>query len=152
MSDKIFPAKVIIFTDGGSRGNPGPSAIGVVLADEKGHVLKKYGQTIGEATNNQAEYQAVVFALKKFKSLIGGKAAAQAEVEIRSDSELLISQLSGQYKVLDSKIQSLFLAVWNLKIDYKKINFTLIPREKNEMADALANEALDQEGRAQKLI
>lgn len=152
MSDKIFPGKVIVFTDGGSRGNPGPSAIGVVLADEKGRILKKYGQTIGEATNNQAEYQAVVFALKKLKSLIGGQAAAQAEVEIRSDSELLISQLGGQYKVLDPKIQSLFLAVWNLKINYKKINFTQIPREKNEMADALANEALDQGGRAQKLL
>lgn len=152
MSDKAFPKKIIIFTDGGSRGNPGPSAIGVVLADEKGRVLKKYGQTIGGATNNQAEYQAVIFALKKLKSLIGGKAAAQAKVEIRSDSELLISQLGGQYKILDSKIQSLFLAVWNLKIDYKKIDFTLIPREKNEMADALANDALDQASRVQGLI
>lgn len=143
---------MIVFTDGGSRGNPGPSALGVVLQDEKSQILKKYGQTIGSGTNNQAEYQAVVFALKKLKSLIGGKVAAQTEVEIRSDSELLISQLSGQYKILDSKIQSLFLAVWNLKIDYKKINFTLIPREKNEMADALANEALDQVSRVQRLI
>ena len=148
MSDKIFPKKVIIFTDGGSRGNPGPSAIGVVLADEKGRVLKKYGQTIGEATNNQAEYQAVVFALKKLKALLGKKTVENLEVEIKSDSELLINQLQGKYKILDPDIQSLFIAVWNLKINYKKVEFTQIPREKN----ALANEALDQAGRTQKLI
>jgi ribonuclease HI len=144
--------KFIIYTDGGSRGNPGPAAIGAVLTDEKGKPLKKYGQEIGKATNNQAEYQAVIFALKKLKSLIGGKVAIESEVEIRSDSELLVSQLQSRYKILDKDIQSLFIAVWNLKIDYKKVSFVLIPREENEAADSLANEALDQGGRIQSLI
>lgn len=144
--------KFIINTDGGSRGNPGPAALGVVLADEKGKPLKKYGQEIGEATNNQAEYRAVIFALKKLKSLIGGKTAAESEVEIRSDSELLVSQLQGRYKILDKDIQLLFIAAWNLKIDYKKVVFVAIPREENEVADALANEALDQGGRTRTLI
>jgi len=142
----------IIYTDGGSRGNPGPSALGVVFENEKGQVLKEYGQTLGEMTNNQAEYQAVIFALKKLKSLIGGQAAQKATVEIRSDSELLVSQLQGKYKILDEKIQPLFILVWNLKLDYKKVSFVLIPREKNKKADFLANEALDQAGRERRLI
>jgi len=144
--------KLIVYTDGASRGNPGPASIGVVIGDEKGEEIKKYSQFIGQSTNNQAEYEAVIFALKKIKSLFGGKKIANMEVEIRSDSELLTSQLSGKYKILDKNIQDLFIKVWNLKIDYKKVEFVLVPREKNKMADFLANEALDQEGRVQRLI
>jgi len=144
--------KLIIYTDGASRGNPGPASIGVVISDEKGKEIKKYSQFIGQSTNNQAEYEAVIFALKKIKALLGKKTAENLEVEIRSDSELLTSQLSGGYKILDKNIQDLFIKVWNLKIDYKKVNFVLVPREKNTMADFLANEALDQEDRVQRLI
>jgi len=144
--------KLIVYTDGASRGNPGPASIGVVIGDEKEKEIKKYGQAIGQATNNQAEYEAVVFALKKIKSLFGGKKTANMEVEIRSDSELLVNQLQGSYKILDANIQTLFIKIWNLKIDYKKVNFVLVPREKNQKADFLANEALDQEGRIQRLI
>ena len=144
--------KLIIYTDGASRGNPGPASIGVVISDEIGKEIKKYSQFIGQSTNNQAEYEAVIFALKKIKALLGKKTAENLEVEIRSDSELLTSQLSGGYKILDKNIQDLFIKVWNLKIDYKKVNFVLVPREKNTMADFLANEALDQEDRVQRLI
>lgn len=145
--------KFIIYTDGGSRGNPGPSAIGVVIRDEKENILKKYSQCLaGNLTNNEAEYEAVIFALKKFKALFGSKTTESSEIEIRSDSELLINQMQGLYKILEPKIQQLFLKVWNLKIDFKKIKFTLIPREKNKEADKLVNEALDNEFRAQKLI
>jgi ribonuclease HI len=135
--------KIIIYTDGGSRGNPGSSAIGVVFCNEKGEVIKKYSEQIGEATNNEAEYQAVIFALKKFKALFGNKLAGQSEIELRADSELLVKQLNGEYKILEPKIQTLFLAVWNLKLDFKKVKFKIIPREKNKEADRLVNEALD---------
>jgi len=138
-----FMKKIIIYTDGGSRGNPGPSAVGVVFCNEKGEVIKKYSEEIGEATNNEAEYKAVIFSLKKFKALFGNKLASQSEIELRADSELLIKQLNGEYKILEPKIQSLFLTAWNLKLDFKKIKFKIIPREKNKTADRLVNEALD---------
>ena len=136
--------KIIIYTDGGSRGNPGPGAVGVVFCNEKGEIFEKYSQYLGENfTNNEAEYQAVIFALKKFKSLFGKKLAKNSEIELRSDSELLIKQLRGEYKILEPKIQPLFIAVWNLKLDFKKVKFTHISREKNKEADRLVNEALD---------
>jgi len=143
MFGKKYMRKIIIFTDGGSRGNPGPGAIGVVFCNEKGQPFKKYSEYLGEnITNNEAEYKAAIFALKKFKALFGKKIVARSEVEVKSDSELLIKQLNGEYKIIDGKIQSLFLETWNLKIDFKKIKFSLIPREKNEEADRLVNEAL----------
>jgi len=129
--------KIIIYTDGGSRGNPGPSGIGAVI-DGKG-----YFEFIGQATNNEAEYQAVIFALKKAKALFGKKTAKETEVELKSDSELLIKQLNGQYKISEPRIQQLFLQAWNLKIDFGKVNFILIPREQNKEADKLVNQALD---------
>jgi ribonuclease HI len=145
--------KIIIYTDGGSRGNPGPAAIGFVFCNERGEVLKKYSQYLGESfTNNEAEYQAVIFALDKFKQIFGKKLAGRSEIEVRSDSELLIKQLSGEYKILEPKIQSLFLTVWNLKLDFKKVKFKLIFREKNKEADSLVNEAFSEELRTQKLI
>lgn len=138
--------KLIIYADGGSRGNPGPSAIGVIIGD------KQYSEHIGEATNNEAEYRAVIFALKKAKALFGKKVIKTSEVEIKSDSELLIRQLNGEYKILDAKIQPLFLKAWNLKIDLGKVKFTLIPREKNKPADRLVNEALDAQTKTQTLF
>jgi len=145
--------KIIIYTDGGSRGNPGLAGIGVVFNNEKGHIIKKYSEYLGDnLTNNEAEYKACIFALKKFKLLFGKKLAASTEVELRSDSELLTQQLSGKYKVLDSKIQPLFLELWNLKIDFKNVKFKSIPREKNKEADRLVNEALDNVAKTQKLF
>jgi len=144
--------KIIIYTDGGSRGNPGPSAIGVVFCNERGEIFKKYSEYLGETTNNEAEYRAVIFALKKFKALFGKKLAKSSEIELRSDSELLIKQLNGEYKILEPKIQSIFIEIWNLKLDFKKVRFKLISREKNQEADRLVNEALDNKSRTQSLF
>ncbi|MFH1423698.1 MAG: ribonuclease HI family protein [Candidatus Nealsonbacteria bacterium] len=144
--------KILICTDGGSRGNPGPSAFGVVICDETGKVLKEYGETIGVRTNNEAEYEAVVFALKKVKALYGKDVLKNSEVEVRSDSELLVKQMNGEYKIMEPKIQELFLKVWNLKTEFKKLKFVAVGREKNREADKLVNQALDGSGRAQTLF
>jgi ribonuclease HI len=145
--------KIIIFIDGGSRGNPGPAGIGVVFCNEKGQCFKKYSEYLGDnMTNNEAEYQALIFALRKFKALFGKELAKNTDIEIKSDSELLVKQVRGEYKILELKIQSLFLVVWNLRIDFKKIKFTLIPREKNKEADAMVGESLDNRERSQKLL
>jgi ribonuclease HI len=145
--------KIIIYTDGGSRGNPGPAAAGVVFCNEKGEILKKYSQYLGDGlTNNEAEYQAVIFALNKFKSLFGKKLSQNSELEIRSDSELLINQLNGKYKILTPEIQSLFVTIWNLKLDFKNVKFKHISREKNKEADYLVNEVLNEIERTQKLV
>jgi len=140
---KIFK-KLILFTDGGSRGNPGNAGVGVVICDQKENILKEYGEFIGVRTNNEAEYEAVIFGLKKIKLIFGKKKIKEMEIEVRSDSELLVKQLNGEYKILDKKIQPLFLQLWNLKIDFKKINFKLIPREENKRADFLLNQAINQ--------
>jgi ribonuclease HI len=137
--------KFIIHTDGGSRGNPGPAAIGVVIEEVGGVLKKEYGEYIGETTNNDAEYQAVVFALKKLKLLIGKEGAKTATLEFHVDSELVERQLSGQYKIMDEKIKRFFMEIWNLKIDYGKVSFKHVMREKNQEADRMVNAALDRE-------
>ncbi len=142
---------IIVYTDGGSRGNPGQAAIGVVISSDKG-VLGKYCERLGIATNNEAEYKAVIFALKKIKALFGKQTAKKMNIEVKTDSELIAKQLNGQYKVLDSKIQCLFLTVWNLKLDFKSVNITHIPREKNKEADSLVNEALDNINRNREMF
>src|SRR3990170_8411688 len=136
--------KLIIYTDGGSRGNPGPSAIGVVFADpETGQVLKTYGELVENGTNNEAEYKAIIFALKKAKALYGKDKVKNMEVEMRMDSELACKQLSGEYKLSTKHIQELFIEVWNLKTDFGKVSFAHIPREQNALADAALNRAFD---------
>lgn len=144
--------KIIIYTDGGSRGNPGPAAIGVVYTSEKGEVIKRYSETLGVKTNNEAEYTGIIMALKKFKSLFGKELAKKTELEIRSDSELIVNQLNGEYKLVNEKIIPLFVQVWNLKTEFLKVKFKHIPREKNKEADRLVNEALDAENKSQTLI
>lgn len=129
--------KIIIYTDGGARGNPGPAAIGVVIGD------KKYGEAIGEATNNVAEYRALVFALKKAKSQLGSGVAKTADLEVRSDSELMVNQLNGIYKVKEEGLKPLFIEVWNAKQEFRSVSFTHIRREENKIADGLVNQALD---------
>ncbi len=145
--------KITIFTDGGSRGNPGRAAIGVVFCNEKEQIIKKYGEYLGDnLTNNDAEYSAVIFALKKFKALFGRALAENSQVEVRSDSELMVKQLNGEYKLENEKIQKFFIEIWNLKIDFKNVKFKHIVREKNKEADRLVNEALDQQGTAKSLF
>lgn len=134
---------IIIHTDGGSRGNPGPAAFGVVI--KFGAEKKEYGEFMGRATNNQAEYQGVIFSLKKVKQLVGKARAKSAEVEVRSDSELLVKQLNGEYKVLEEHIQQRWMEIWNLRLDFGRVVFKHVFREHNQEADRLVNLALDRE-------
>ena len=145
--------KFIIYTDGGSRGNPGKAAIGVVVCNELGQEVKKYGEYLGDnLTNNEAEYSAIIFALKKFKAIFGKKLAENTDIEIRADSELVVKQLNGEYRLENPKIQQFFIEIWNLKFDFKSIKFKHIPRDKNREADRLVNEALDAKALASTLF
>lgn len=141
----LLAKKFIIHTDGGSRGNPGDAAIGIVIREEGGVLKKEYGEYIGRATNNEAEYRAVIFALKKLKQLVGKDTVANAKVEVRVDSELLERQINGRYKIMEPNIQPLFLELWNLKLDFGDVKFKHVPRERNREADRLVNSALDKE-------
>ena len=138
MTSKLFAdRKIIIYSDGGSRGNPGEAAIGAVVGS------REYSERIGVATNNVAEYRAVIFALKKVKQLVGKKKAEDVEIEVKMDSELIVKQLNGEYKIKEPDLQPLFVEVWNLRLDFKKVKFEHIPREQNRRADGLVNRALD---------
>ena len=136
--------KIIIHTDGGARGNPGPAAIGVVI--EGGSLGKKeYGEYIGETTNNEAEYRAVIFALKKLKLLVGSDKCRESSVEFLLDSELIVKQLNKEYKLKDKNIQNFFIEIWNLTFDFGGVSFHYIPREENREADRIVNQVLDRE-------
>jgi ribonuclease HI len=141
--------KIIMYTDGGSRNNPGPAAIGVWISAEGGSVSggktldKKYGEYIGEATNNVAEYAALIYGLKKLKQLLGKEKTRQYEVECNLDSELVVKQLNHEYKLKEEYIQKNFIEIWNLMLDFKSVIFKHIAREKNTIADTLVNEVLD---------
>ncbi len=137
--------KIILNTDGGSRGNPGPGAIGVVISNEQGNILKEYGEAIGERTNNEAEYGALVSGLKSAKVLVGKTEAKNTELECKLDSELVVKQLNHEYKLKDERIQKFFIEIWNLTLDFGKVSFAYIPREENKRADLLVNKALDEE-------
>lgn len=136
--------KIVIYTDGGSRGNPGPAGAGVAIADEKGKILKEYSNFLGVKTNNEAEYEAVIFGLRKIKALLGKEKIKNTEIEFRMDSQLIARQLNGQYKIEEEKLFPLFIKIWNLKMGFGQIKFSEIPREKNKEADRLANKAMDE--------
>lgn len=143
---------ITIYIDGGARGNPGPAALGAVIKNKKEGRLKQYSQYLGQATNNEAEYQALIFALKKAKALFGKEKIKSTTLDVFSDSQLLVNQMTGRYKIMEPHIQKLFLEAWNLKIDCGQVNFQAIPREKNKEADSLVNQALDEEERKQTLL
>ncbi|MFA6391932.1 MAG: ribonuclease HI family protein [Patescibacteria group bacterium] len=128
---------LIIFTDGGARGNPGPAASGVVIFDEHKKILGEYSEYLGETTNNQAEYRAIILALKKAIELNGTR------IKIYSDSELIVNQLNRKYKVKDAGLATLFVQVWNLVQKFDSVEYHHIPREKNKLADAQVNLCLD---------
>lgn len=135
--------EVEIFTDGGSRSNPGPAGIGTVIkiAGEE----KEFFQFIGEnRTNNEAEYEALIFALEKTKKLLGKRKAKEASLKCYADSELMVKQLNHEYKLKDQNVQKNFIKIWNLMLDFAKVEFSHIPREENKKADALANKAMDE--------
>ena len=132
--------KARLFTDGGSRGNPGPAAYGYVLEAGDGTVLAAHGERIGVATNNIAEYRALVEGLRKAADL------QVDEVEVVSDSELLVNQMQGNFKVKNETLRELWLDANELADRLRKVTFTAVRREHNELADRLVNEALDAEG------
>lgn len=136
--------RFVIFTDGGARGNPGPAGIGIVIKSLSHEVIESYGRYIGETTNNQAEYKALISALEKAVEL------RAEEAECFLDSELLVKQLNHEYKVRDKDLAPLFLRVWNLLNKFKKVTFKHIPRERNKEADKLVNEAIDRHLRENK--
>ncbi|EKE20472.1 MAG: ribonuclease H [uncultured bacterium] len=131
--------KIVIYTDGGSRGNPGPAGIGVWIKT----LDKKYGECIGIKTNNDAEYEALIFGLKKVKALLGKTKAKQFEIECYADSELMVKQLNHEYKLKEERIQKYFIEIWNLMLDFKEVKFNHVMREKNKVADEMVNAALD---------
>jgi ribonuclease HI len=132
--------KLIIYTDGGARNNPGPAGIGAVLLDEKGNEVASLSKYIGEATNNQAEYKAVIAALEKAKEL------GVEELEFYLDSELVVRQLNREYRVKDKDLAPLFVQIYNAALGFKKVSFNHVPREQNKKADRLVNLAIDQAG------
>ena len=138
-------SKIILYTDGGARGNPGPAGAGVFITDESGHVLKKIAEPLGVRTNNWAEYQAIILGLQALKKIFGKEKLKHMPVEVRTDSELVARQLSGKYQIKEETLFPQFIKVWNIKVsDIPDITFTHIPREKNKEADALSNEAMDE--------
>jgi ribonuclease HI len=129
--------KARLSTDGGARGNPGPAAFGYVLEAEDGTVLAAHGERIGVATNNVAEYRALIAGLAKAAEL------QVAEVEVVSDSELLVKQMRGEYRVKNEALRDLSLEAAQLARRIGKVTYTAVRREHNELADRLVNEALD---------
>ena len=129
--------KATLWTDGGARGNPGPAAFAFVLEAEDGTVLEARGEAIGVATNNVAEYSALVAGLR------GAAVAGVSELEVRSDSELMVKQMRGEYRVKNRDLQTLFLDASRAARDVGSVTYTHVRREHNELADRLVNEALD---------
>ena len=133
--------KAKLFTDGGSRGNPGPAAYGFVLEAADGTVLDARGEAIGVATNNVAEYRALLAGLERAVEL------DVDELEVISDSELLVKQMRGEYKVKNAALRELSLEAARLARRIGTVSYTAVRREHNELADSLVNEALDAAGR-----
>ncbi|MDQ3894161.1 MAG: ribonuclease HI family protein [Actinomycetota bacterium] len=129
--------KARLSTDGGARGNPGPAAFAYVLESEDGSVLDARGEPIGVATNNVAEYRALVAGLAKAAEL------GIAEVEVVSDSELLVRQMRGEYRVKNAALRELSLEAARLARRFDRVTYRAVRREHNELADRLVNEALD---------
>ena len=130
-----------VFTDGASRGNPGLAAIGIVIKDEAGNDILTHKKFLGEFTNNYAEYTALVESVKLLQNL----KTEFEQINFYCDSELVVKQINGQYKIKHKDLIKLSLEFWNqIKLLSKKFSIKHIPREQNKIADRLANEALDE--------
>ena len=148
-------AKLIIYTDGGARGNPGPAACGAVIKNDQGEIILKTSKYLGETTNNVAEYEALVLALQKAKGIFKSRnrdtinrvSTKRKNLECYLDSELVVKQLNHEYKIKDENMQKLFIKVWNLTLDFDSVKFAHIPREENKLADEMVNKELDEQAR-----
>lgn len=137
LKDRLSINKVLICTDGAARGNPGPAAIGATVKDDKGNLIASISRRIGITTNNQAEYQAIIAALEEAVSL------GARHVELKTDSELVVKQINGRYKVKKATLRALYQQVIQLIGSLESFTIAYIPREQNTEADKLANKALD---------
>jgi len=136
--DNIMRYKSIkVFTDGGARGNPGPAAAGYVLLTPDDKIITKRGAYLGVATNNQAEYRALAFALQKAKDI------GALNVEVYMDSMLIVNQMKGLYKVKNQDLKPIFNTIKEISTSFNQITFTHVPREQNKLADREVNIALD---------
>lgn len=134
--------RIICYTDGGARGNPGPAGAGAVITQD-GKILAELSQFLGNATNNFAEYAAVLLALKEVKRRFGAKTKSLA-IEMRMDSQLIQRQLAGEYQIKEPGLVPQFIEIHNMRVkDFPRVTFTHVPREKNKDADRLANDAMD---------
>src|SRR3989344_967437 len=141
--------KISVHVDGGSRGNPGPAAVGVVFGAP---LNKSYSNYLGIKTNNEAEYSAVVFALQKLKSLLGKNNLKDTEVQFFMDSELAVKQLNYEYKIESPNIIPSFIKIHNLRLSFGDVKFTHVPREQNKDADKMVNIALDENTQKDSLL
>lgn len=130
-------SRIIIHCDGAARGNPGPAGIGAILTDGQGQELARIQEYVGRATNNQAEYKALIQALRRAANW------SAPEVEIRADSELLVRQLREEYRVRNPTLRKLWQEVRDLLRDYSVVKIVHVPRHENYLSDALANAAID---------
>lgn len=128
---------VSIYTDGGSRGNPGKSGIGIVIYDHTGELIQEHGEYIGIGTNNEAEYKAVVKAFELLSTY------SNIELHFYCDSLLVVKQLKGEYKIKNARMKALWEKIKSVEQKFKSVSYHHIPREKNTRADFLVNEALD---------
>jgi ribonuclease HI len=132
--------RLVLYADGAARGNPGPAGAGAVLYDDKGKVVAELAHPLGHATNNVAEYSALVEGLRKAAEL------HLNELEVVSDSELVVNQMRGSWKVKNEALRELWREAMRLATTFDKITYNAVRREHNELADRLVNEALDAEG------
>ena len=134
-----LPAQATLFADGGSRGNPGPAASGAVLVDAAGEVMDEVGRYLGTATNNVAEWTALLIGLEKAKEL------GLTRLAVRMDSELVVKQMRGEYRVKHVDLQPLHRRAQTLMRSFEWLDIKHIPRKENALADGLVNAVLDQE-------
>lgn len=132
-----------IYTDGGARGNPGPAACGAVIKNEKEEIISEISKYIGVATNNQAEYKALILALEEAQNIFKKKKSSKKHIECYLDSELVVKQLKREYKMKNEGLKPLFMEAGNLISNFDSVEFIHIPREQNKLADKLVNKELD---------
>jgi ribonuclease HI len=133
----VGAGSVVLYVDGGARGNPGPSGIGIVIEDAEGNELARANDYIGVATNNAAEYRALLLGLERARAL------GAREVAIVNDSQLVARQIAGEYRVKSADLRPLHEQAMDVLRSFERWSIRSVPREKNELADTLVNEAID---------